>query len=179
MEKALEDRQIKEVPTDYLISLMEIILKYNIFEFHDSYWKQEVGAAMGGRPVPAFSNLFMAEIDAKIKRLAKKYNTKESEAFLLFKRFLDDYISLFVGSSKKLHQLLDEINTINPTIQLTMNHTSLEDEDLEDRCDCERKTSIPFLDTLLTIKDGRIDVDLYCKDTDCNQFAINITIRKI
>ena len=87
MEKALEERQNKEVPTDYLISLMEILLKYNIFEFHDLYWKQEVGAAMGSRHVPAYANLFMAEIDAKIKLLAKKYNTKESEAFLLFKRF--------------------------------------------------------------------------------------------
>ena len=53
-----------------------------------------------------------------------------------------------------------------------MNHTSLEDEDLEDRCDCERKTSIPFLDTLITIKDGRIDVDLYRKDTDRNQYLL-------
>ena len=50
---------------------MEILLKYNIFEFHDLYWKQEVGAAMGSRPVPAYANLFMAEIDAHTKEKAK------------------------------------------------------------------------------------------------------------
>ena len=46
---------------------MELIQKQNIFEFHDSSWKQEVGAAKGGRPIPVYDNTFMTKIDALIK----------------------------------------------------------------------------------------------------------------
>ena len=50
LENALNQRQKKYVPTDYLIKLMETILKNNIFEFHEANWKQEMGAAMGCPP---------------------------------------------------------------------------------------------------------------------------------
>ena len=51
---------------------MEIILRHNIFTFHDSYWKQEVGAAIGSKPVPSYAIMFMAPIDKQIKAVAKK-----------------------------------------------------------------------------------------------------------
>ena len=47
-----------------------------------------------------------------------------------------------------------------------MSHTSLENETEEDKCDCERKISILFPDTLVTIKERKIDVVLYKKETD-------------
>ena len=101
---------------------MELILKQNIFEFHDSLWKQEVGAAMDGRPIPAYANTFMTKIDALIKVIARKYSQNNCEALTLFNRFLDDYILSFFGTIKNLHKLLDKINNINPSIQLIMNH---------------------------------------------------------
>jgi hypothetical protein len=78
----------------------------------------------------------------------------------------------FVGSTKELHQLIDKANKINPTIQLTMTHTTLPDEDPEDRCDCVEQNAVPFLDTLVSIKEGQIDVDLYKKETDRNQYLL-------
>ena len=42
-----------------------------------------------------------------------------------------------------------------------MNHTSLLEEASEDKCDCDETFSIPFLDTLCSIKNGKIDTDLY------------------
>ena len=145
LREALEKRKNIKVPTSYLIELMELLLKQNIFEFHESLWKQEVGAAMGSRPIPAYANIFMAKIDALIKVIARKYSEKNCEALTLFKRFLDDYISLFVGTTKNLHKLLDEINSINPSIQLTMNHTSTENESPKDSCNCEKKALNPIL----------------------------------
>ena len=41
-----------------------------------------------------------------------------------------------------------------------------------DRCECKYQESIPFLDTSLSIEDGRIEVDLYKKDTDRNQYLL-------
>ena len=47
-----------------------------------------------------------------------------------------------------------------------MNQTSIENEPNEDKCDCEYKNSIPFLDTLISLEEGKIKVDLYKKETD-------------
>ena len=53
-----------------------------------------------------------------------------------------------------------------------MVHTSVKNEPKEDQCDCEQTRSIPFLDTSLQIENGRIDVDLYKKKTDRNQYLL-------
>ena len=172
LKNALDKRENPKVPTNYLVSLMEIILKHNIFEFHESLWKQEIGAAMGGRPIPGYANIFMSGFDEEIKKIAAKYSEHYSEALQLLKRFLDDYIALFVGSSKRLHQLLEEINLINPSIQLTMNHTSIINEAPEEKCECKSVSSIPFLDTQLSIKEGKIYIDLFKKETDRNQYLL-------
>ena len=44
-----------------------------------------------------------------------------------------------------------------------MKHTSIEGEAIKDKCGCENISSIPFLNTQLSIVEGRIDVDLYKK----------------
>ena len=38
--EALEEREDKEVPTDFIINLLEIILKFNIFEFDNELYPQ-------------------------------------------------------------------------------------------------------------------------------------------
>ena len=40
------------------------------------------------------------------------------------------------------------MNQIHPTLKFTMSHTSPDEESEEDKCGCEIKKSIPFLDTL-------------------------------
>ena len=60
MNAKLEKRETKKVPSDYIIKLMEVILKHNIYEFHEAHWRQEVGAAIGSKPVPGYANMFIA-----------------------------------------------------------------------------------------------------------------------
>ena len=52
------------------------------------------------------------------------------------------------------------MNKIHPNIKFTMNHTSADWESQEEKCDCDIKTSIPFLDTSLSIEDGEIVVSV-------------------
>ena len=61
-----------KIPTTFLVRLMEIILRQNIFEFHNQLWRQEIGAAMGSPPVPLYANICMADIGETIRSLAKK-----------------------------------------------------------------------------------------------------------
>ena len=165
LQEILHKRTQPEVPQDFILKLMELILRHNIFSFHDAYWKQEIGAAMGSKPIPSYANIFMAKsIDQVIVSLAKKYNMENTLALQLMKRFLDDFFIIFNGSTKRLHDFFHEINQIHPSIKLTMNHTAIAGEAPGDKCDCEEKSAIPFLDTLCSIKNGKIDTDLYKKN---------------
>ena len=42
------------------------------------------------------------------------------------KRFLDDILKIFKGTTKQLHELFDDMNKIHPTLKFTMNHTTPE-----------------------------------------------------
>ena len=53
-----------------------------------------------------------------------------------------------------------------------MNHTTNSEEEANQKCDCKEQSSIPFLDVLCTIQDGRIKTDLYKKQTDRNQYLL-------
>ena len=53
-----------------------------------------------------------------------------------------------------------------------MTHTSLSSEPYEDKCQCEPLSSVPYLDTLCSIEEGRIEIDLFKKKTDRNQYLL-------
>ena len=59
----------------------------------------------------------------------------------------------------------------SPSINIIY-HTSPPGEKDDDICNCTPQSSIPFLDVLCSIKDGRIETDLYRKDTDRNMYLL-------
>ena len=160
VREALNERINKNVPTEFLLRLLNIILKFNIIQFNEKLFKQIVGAAMGSKPIPSYANIFMARmLDNVISDILKQYEENQELLLKIFKRFLDDLFFIFIGSTKALHTLLEEINMIHPNIQFTMQHTSI---DLErNPCSCETMNSIPFLDTSVTFKYCQITTDLY------------------
>ena len=116
VEEELNKRKNPKVPTGFLTRLLEIILKYNIFEFNQELYQQVIGTAMGTRPAPPYANIFMAnKIDNKIKEVASKINDNEEDSIKILKRFLDDIFMIYVGSTKNLHNLLKEINKSTQT----------------------------------------------------------------
>ena len=85
---------------------------------------------------------------------------------------MDDLFQVFNGTTRQLHQIYEEINSLHPTLKFTMEHTSIENEPQEDGCACEEKQLIPFLDTSLGIENGRSENDLHRKKTDRNQYLL-------
>ena len=171
LKEALDERVDQTMPIDFIVKLMDFVQRFNIFEFHDKQlWKQILGIAMGIHPAPSFANIYLAKrIDNELTRLASKYDKNGESAMQIFKRFLDDIFQIFKGTTKQLHELFEEINKLHPTLKLTMAHTTVKDEPMEYRCNCEPCDSIPFLYTSISIENGRIEVDLYKKETDRNQ----------
>ena len=171
--QALEEREDKGIPSEFVTRLMELILKFNLFEFDGALYQQLVGTSMGSKPAPNYANIYLAKrLDKEISRLGYKYGKKERSALTIFKRFLDDIFLIFKGTTKKLHEFFDDMNKIHPTLKFTLNHTSPDNESQEDRCSCETKESIPFLDTSVSIVENRLAIDLYKKETDRNQYLM-------
>ena len=121
---------------------------------------------MGSKPIPGYSNIFMAK---KIDRIINMLADKNENALLLFKRFLDGLFFIFNGNSKQLHILFEDINKIHPAIKFTMEHTTNNEDTSTEKCDCKAKEYISFLDTSCRIIDGQIETDLHRKSTDRNQ----------
>ena len=165
LETTIDHLENKEL----VLKLMELILNNNLFTFHEGYYRQKIGSAMGSKVAPSYADNFMAEqIDKAIKKLA----TQGAGKLKLLKRFLDDLFLVFKGTTKQIHVFLDKINQIHPSIKFTMTHTTRNKETEEDRCECKETKSIPFLDTLCSLENKKIEVDLYKKDTDKNQYLL-------
>ena len=143
---------------------MDFIQKNNIFEFHEGQlWKQLYGVAMGIHPAPSIANIYLARrLDELITQLGKKYGSDGKSAFRIFKRFLDDLIQVFTGTTKQLQGLYKEINQIHSTLKFTMVHTSVESEPEEEQCDCEKRDSIPFVQKKKTEIKGWQNSRIYC-----------------
>ena len=127
---------------------------------------------MGTNPAPPFADIFMAKIDKKIEQLIETLKETENISVECLNRFLDDLFSIFIGTTKQLHKLWEMMNQIHPSVEFTMLHTTPENEATEDHCQCEPLSSVPYLDTSCSIKEGRIILDLYRKPTDRNKYLL-------
>ena len=151
---ALNERSEKKVSSGFLTKLLSLVLNLNIFEFDDELFVQCFGTAMGTRVAPTFANLFMANIDQKIRDAAEKYKTTTNQSPLkMFKRFIDDLFVIWIGAPEDLVNFLDDLNKIHPTIKFTASY------DLQEK-------STNFLDTTVNISNGKLHTDLYRKKTD-------------
>ena len=65
---------------------------------------------MGIHPAPSYAKLYLANrIDNYIKMLGEKYSENGVAGLKIFKRFLDDIFSIFIGSTKMLHRFVNKI----------------------------------------------------------------------
>ena len=63
-------RKEKEVPIDFLIELLTLVLHCNILVFDGTHYHQRIGTAMGTRVAPTFACLFMGAVETASLRLA-------------------------------------------------------------------------------------------------------------
>ena len=63
LRNVLEKREEKPISTNTLVELTECVLKNNIFEHNESYFKQVQGTAIGTKMAPPYAILFMSELE--------------------------------------------------------------------------------------------------------------------
>ena len=74
MKEELENRDNKNIPSEFIAKLMELILKYNIFRFDKNLYQQKIGTAMGSKPAPLYANIYLPKrIDNEIEQIGHEY----------------------------------------------------------------------------------------------------------
>ena len=106
---------------------------------------------MGSIFAPTYANLTMGFFELTIYDLCRDKFGKDLGNFIFenWSRFFDDCETLLEES--KINDLLDILNSINPSIQFTMEYS---------------KDAIPFLDILIKRNNDKIWIDIYYKPTD-------------
>jgi hypothetical protein len=81
------------MPVDFVIEALAKIMRSNIFQFGDTYWKQTRGCAMGTSTAVNYAYLYVCLLE--VQRLLPRYKT----CLLFFKRFIDDGIRVWLPPS--------------------------------------------------------------------------------
>ena len=109
VRKAVESRQVQSPSTDCLLGAVELCLQNNNSQFGNLNFLQCMGTAMSPKNVCSYADLAMGEID----ELAK--NGHEIKPMLWW-RYRDDIVDLWVPCLPKLLEFTDFINALYPTI---------------------------------------------------------------
>ena len=138
----------------YLLQLLDLILKHNIFTFSTGkelfYYLQVIGIAMGTKAAVAIANIFMHYFETR-----HIYNNKHISKPHIYKRFIDDIFMIWTKSRPELTQFIQTLNTTHNSIKFT---ASISD------------TQIEFLDTVVILQDGILQTELYIKPTNAQSY---------
>ena len=134
------------VPLKALYYGLVLIMKYNVFTFGDSYWRQIKGTAMGAPPAPPYATVGYGTHEAKML-------PQFTANILFYKRRLDDIIGVWCPSP----------NT-NDDHEWARFHTWLNSWHGLEWIVSDRSTSVDFLDMTISINtDNKITTSLYEK----------------
>lgn len=147
---------LPKVKRETIVSLLELMLKNNIFEFDGAFYKQIIGCAMGQVPSPSCSDILMAKTLNEVN-----HNYPQKHKILYHGRYRDDGFMVFsTASNEEIHHFFQLANAHTEGVHFTYNI-------------CENEAT--FLD-ITVYKGGRFettghfDVKMYRKPTETFQY---------
>jgi hypothetical protein len=127
--KIWEQRTVQELPTECLVVMLTLVLKYYNFTFDGNHYLQINGTAMGTKMALSYANIFMGDLEERLLLLSLKQP-------LSWFRFIDDVDMKWIRSDKELDEFFEHANSIHPSIKFTHKVS---------------KTKMSFLDTTTTV----------------------------
>ena len=146
LRDALDNREVKKIPTEDLVKMAEFVLKNNYFEFNGSIKQQLSGTAIGTKFAPPYACIFMDKLETNFLK------TQTLQPLVWF-RYIDDVFFLWTHGEENLKQFLYNLNNYDPNLKFTHEYS---------------KKEIPFLDLKVGIKNGNITTDFFFYKCDKN-----------
>ena len=106
---------------------------------------------MGTRMAPSYACLFMGRFE---KLFVYSYHLQP----LIWLRYIDNIFLIWTHGMDELITLIDYLNNAHPTIKFT-SEISL--------------SNVPFLDINISLNNGILSTDLYCKPTDTHSYLLH------
>ena len=154
-DRLLNDNKLRQrtlLTASDIMELLSLVLTTTYFRFDDQLYQQKFGTAMGSPVSPIVANLFMENLEQTAIATAD-----EDIKPMWWKRYVDDVVTkIKCGTVERLN---DHLNQVDTTRSIVFTHETM----------VENK--IPFLDTLIEIKDnGSLKTTVYRKSTHTNQY---------
>ena len=105
--KALESHTNTHL-TEPICDLIRMILTMNNFEFENNHYLQLHGTAMGTKIAPAYTNLFMGDLQQKISAQSRLKP-------LVWRRYIDDIFMIWPHWEEKLNEFVNLLNSSHET----------------------------------------------------------------
>ena len=101
---------------EFVIELLNVILKNSLMTFNGEYFQQIFGVIMGTNVAPILANIYLAKLE---KLLLEKCKTDKKLIWpVLFKRFIDDGFGVTMGSKKEFEYWVSQFNSLRDTITI-------------------------------------------------------------
>ena len=153
IEKYLQKFNKTDIPTEFILKLLRLVMENNIFQFGNTFWRQNIGTAMGTPCACVYATLFYAYFEQTY--ILPKYKNN----ILFYVRTIDDIFCVWNDNHTN--------HTNNPNTQNnTFNQLK---QDLDNQCKLtwntkELSNQTNFLDLTITIdKNGYISTKTYQK----------------
>ena len=105
---------------------------------------------MGTKVAPTYANIFMGKLE---KITLSKCPRSLKEFLHTWRRFIDDILVIWKGTDEQFREFFNFLNAFHLTIKF---------DEPKHNCD---ENSCDFLDLKICIQDGKIQTDLFRKDT--------------
>ena len=135
-------------PTGAIIEAMELVMRNNLFEWGDMYFLQLLGTAMGTSSACMWATIYFA-----VHEMGKLIPTYSSQ-LLLFLRFIDDMIAVWIGTDQEYEQFKNDTNNFGI---LTWEFEPLSKQ-------------VDFLDLTVSIENNKITTKTYQKSINLYQY---------
>ena len=146
LRKFLETRYKKQIVSDTLAELAEVVLKNNIFEFDGKTFKLKRGAAIGTKFAPPYAILFTTDFERK---MLESFEKKTNE-------YIDDILFIWEHGEESLRVVfVEQVNMFHPTLKFTAEYS-------EEKVNC--------LDVKIKLIHGKRKTALFVNPTDTHQF---------
>ena len=107
----LLDRSLLTIVVNGIHSMMELVLKKNVFEFNSECFLQTSGTTIGTKTAPAYANIAMSIFERKLL-------TGSCDKPLMWLRYIDDILAIWTYGEDKFKDFMLYINSIHHLFNL-------------------------------------------------------------